>query len=92
MRGLYENEELTPKEQSIYQHERQMYELQADHQKEIKRMDIELAKLEAKWSSWLSIPKTIITLPVLFLFGIAYCITVATKQEPSQNFWDFLKR
>lgn len=57
----------------------------------MKELDIEVQKLESKWSALLRIPITIIKLPVYVLFGIAYIVAVARKQEPSDNFWNFLR-
>lgn len=58
---------------------------------EMKKMDIELAKLEAKWSAWLRLPSLIIRLPLLIILGIAYLIHAKKGIEPSDNFWRLLK-
>ena len=62
-----------------------------EHQARMKQMDIELAKLDAKWSSWLKLPLRLIMLPVYLLFGVGYCIHAITKKEPSDNFWRLMK-
>ena len=86
------NDEVTPREFSTWQHERQMFELEAEHRQKMKDKELELAKLEAKWSSWLAIPKTIIMVPILLIFGLAYIVSIITKKEVPEAYWDFLKR
>lgn len=88
---IQSRDELTPREREQMQYDKDVIELQAEHTRAIKAMELETAKLEAKWSSWLRIPITFIKLPVFILFGVAYCIAVARKHEPSDNFWQFLK-
>lgn len=62
-----------------------------ESQERIRDKELELAKIEAQWLSWLKVPITIVKLPVLVVFSVAYCIAVARKHEPSDNFWRFLK-
>lgn len=62
-----------------------------ESQERIRYAELELARLEARWLSWLRIPVTIVKLPVYIVFGVAYCIAVARKHEPSDKFWQFLR-
>lgn len=62
-----------------------------ESQERIKDAELELARLEARWLSWLRIPVTVVKLPVYVVLGVAYCIAVARKHEPSDKFWQFLK-
>lgn len=75
------SEELTPREWAQHNNEKEMLELQMAHAKEMKRLEIELQTLEAKWATWIRIPLVIITLPVRFLAIIPLSIYAATKQE-----------
>jgi len=84
-------DELTAREYEQYQQEKEMFELQAAHQVRLKEKDLELAKLEVKWSSWLRIPITIIKLPVLAIMACSYFVHVIRKSEPSEAFWRFLR-
>lgn len=83
------SDELSPREWAEYNNSKEMWELQAAHSKEMKLLDIEVQKLEAKWSSWMKIPITIITLPVRILFVIPLSIYAATKQEVPEQLWKF---
>ena len=85
------NENITSREYEEWQHDKEVWEATAAHQVRLKEMDIELAKLEAKWASWLKIPKLIILLPVYVVFGLAFCIAQITKQEMPEQFWNLLK-
>jgi hypothetical protein len=85
--------ELSPREWAQQEHDKEMYRLQAETQLKLKSMELEIAKLEAKWSSWLKIPVKIILLPVYCLMAIGFIITSFREdKEPGQNFWDFLKK
>lgn len=84
-------EQMTPREREEFEQEKVAAAIQSEYNLKIKEMDLELARLQAKWSSWLEIPKTILLLPVRILFGFAYIVAVARKHEPSENFWKFIK-
>lgn len=84
-------DELTAREYEQYRQEKEMFELQSAHQLRLKEKDLELARLETKWATWLRIPIIIITLPVRCLFAFSYPIHVIRKSEPSEAFWRFLR-
>lgn len=86
-----EPSELTSREWAEYANQKEMWQLSADHAKEMKLLDIEMQKLESKWSTWLKIPVTIITLPVRILMIIPLSIYAATKQEVPDSYWRYLK-
>lgn len=87
---IQSSEQLTPREWAQYNNEKEMWELQATHALRMKDKEIEVMKLEAKWRAWLKLPVVIITLPVRFLFGIAYIVAVARKTELGDNFWQYM--
>ena len=85
--------ETTPREFDAMNHEKAMFELQAQHQENLKRMELEVAKLDTKFASWLKIPIKIIMLPVYCLMAIGFIITAFREdKEPGQNFWSFLMK
>jgi hypothetical protein len=57
----------------------------------IKQAELELARLEARWLSWLRIPITIIRVPLYLILGIGLCISLARKHEPPKDFWALLR-
>lgn len=85
------NDQLTPREYEEYNQQKDMWELQSAHAKEMKLLDIEVQKLEVKWSSWIKLPLTIVRLPVLILFVIPLSIYAAKKQEVPEQLWRLLK-
>lgn len=84
-------EELSGREWAEFNNQKEMWELQASHAKEMKLLDIELQKLEAKWASWLKIPVVIITLPIRVLLVIPLSIYAATKQEVPEFYQRFFR-
>jgi len=88
---IVQREELTAAERERMQHEKDMYAMQNNHIRNIKELELELATLEARWSSWLRIPITILKLPLYVVLGVAYCIAAGRKYEPPEAFWQLLK-
>lgn len=88
---IVENHELSPREHVLMEAEREENRLNREHAVTMKRLDLEVDKIEARWSILLKIPLLIVKLPVYMLFGIGYICSVLTHQEPSENFWKFLR-
>lgn len=62
-----------------------------ESQERIRNAELELARIEARWLSWLRIPVTILKLPLYIVLGVAVCIAVARKHEPPEKLWHLLK-
>ena len=88
---LQNSEMLTPREAQIMQAEREENELSRVHELALKDRDIELAKLELKWTQLFKIPLAVIAIPIRVVASLALCISYARKQEPSDNFWKYLR-
>lgn len=84
-------DQISPREYELFHQEKEMWELSANHAKEMKLLDIQLQRLEAKWASWIKLPLVVITLPVRILFVIPLSIYAIRKQEVPEAFWNFLK-
>lgn len=93
-----ENIQLSPRESMLMEHDTEERRLGREHAVRIKELELELArenhranielkKLEAKWSSWLKIPVLIIKLPVLILLSFGYWLDSIRGSEPSKDFW-----
>lgn len=83
--------ELTNREREEMEFQQQMFDRQAEHTQKVKAMELEVTKIQAKWSSLLRLPIMIAKTPLFILMGVAYCIAVARRHEPSDNFWNLLK-
>jgi len=101
--AVFESNELSAREYVLLENERDENRLIREHAEGLKRLEIELQreknqaeielrKLEAKWASWLSLPKLVIKLPVYLLLGIGYIIQSIRNQNPTDNFWDFINK
>lgn len=93
--------ELTPREHLMLQAEQEEARLAREHAVTMKNLELALARedhqaeirlkeLEAKWATWLKIPKLIVLLPVLIPLGLAYVICPITGYQPQKRFWDLL--
>lgn len=99
--SIQESNTLTPREHMLMENSNEQDRLMREHAVTMKQLELALAKeryqaqielkrLEAKWSSWLRIPSLIIKLPILFILSIGYIFAVLRKQEPSKSFWSYL--
>lgn len=85
------DDRLSEREAAVMAHEREMTVLYNEQARIIKDKEVNLTALEAKWASWLRIPKILIMLPVYILFGLGYLVHAFRKSEPSDRFWDLLR-
>lgn len=88
---LNEPNSFTPREMEQMRYEAERADKEMSYGMDMKRMDIEVQKLETKFSTLLRIPIVIIKLPLLILLGIAYIAHSIKGTEPSDNFWKLLK-
>lgn len=86
--SIEQSGQLSPQEMA---YEREMFDKQTAFQLEVKKLELEVAKIEAKWASWLKLPSQIIKLPLYILLGIAYIVSMITKKEVPKEFWNLLK-
>lgn len=84
--------ELTDREREEFEQEKTFAQLQSDHSLRLKELELEVAKIEAKWSVLLKIPVTLVKLPMLILFGFALIISTITKKDMPDRFWDYLSK
>lgn len=85
------HDEISPREWAEWNHDKEVWEAQAAHQVHLKQLELDLARLEAKWSSWLRIPVTIIKLPILLVMSLAYCLSIGFGRELPEDFWRFMR-
>lgn len=100
---IVENNELTPREYVLMENERDENRLIREHAVRLKELElalerekgaaqIQLQQLEAKWRSWLTLPKTILLLPVYIVLALAVIMYAVTKQKPPVQLWDLIKK
>lgn len=82
---------MSAREREEFEQQKLYFEIQSEHTLEAKKLDLEIAKIETKWKSWLRLPMAIIWLPVRILFGIAFIFSMFTKKELPPEFWDFIR-
>lgn len=88
---LQEAEMLTPRESQLMQYEREQTERSMQHEVELKKLDLELARQDMKWTQFFKIPVAIISLPIRLVCALGLCIAYVRGIEPSENFWKYLR-
>jgi len=91
MIGATRPETMTDYDREEFEQQRTVIEMQTAHTQRIKELELQVQILESKWSIWLKVPVTIVKLPLLILFGIAYICSMFTKKAHSEEFWKVLK-
>lgn len=86
-----QSEYITAREQMEWEREDRLLKEAQAHELKLKDIEVEVLKMEAKWSALLRLPIMLIKLPLLIVLGIGVCIAVARKHEPSDNFWRLFK-
>lgn len=84
------NEQMTPREHLEHEWYAEEARLTREYGLNMKRLELEEMKLEAKWNTWLKIPITIIKLPVYTILALGIIVAYVRKHEPSENFWKLL--
>lgn len=90
MKAVNAREYLTQREIDEFNQEKEVAQLQADYGLRVQELQLEVSKLEAKWTSLYRLPFAILMLPVRFMMSIALIISVAVKKELPQQFWDII--
>lgn len=88
---MQSREQLTGREREQMQHDKAMFDKHAEHTQKVRAMELEVAKIEARWSSLFKVPLAIVKLPLYVVLGVAYCIAAARKHSPPEEFWRLLK-
>jgi hypothetical protein len=92
MRSLNQPPDLTPREREEFEQEKEIAQLQAEYQMKYKEMEVQLKRLETRWTQLLRLPFAILMLPVRFLFGLGYIAHAIRGSQPSEHFWSYLDK
>ena len=90
--AILTHDELTNRERQQMEFEQQMFDRQSEHTQKVKAMELEVAKIEAKWSNIYRLPLTLVKLPLYVVLGISVCIAVACKRDVPEQLYDLLRR
>lgn len=84
--------QLTPREHLQMEFEREMFDKRTTYELEAKKLELEVAAIEARWNSWFKLPATIIKLPIYCLLAISVIISSIRNQEVPKDIIDILKK
>lgn len=82
---------LTPRERAELDWEKEAAKMQVEYAEKIKQMDLEVRKIEAKWTQLFRLPMALLWLPIRFVMAFAIPISAITKKELPDAFWSFMK-
>ena len=83
-------ETLTPRERAELDWEKEAAIMQKDYGERLAEMELEVKKLEVKWTQVFRIPEAIILLPVKLLMALAITVSVITKKDLPPDYWRFM--
>lgn len=92
MRAINVRETMTPREKEEFEQEKTIAQLQADYQLKSKQLEIDLQKIQTKWTQVFRLPFAVLMLPVRFVFGLAYIAHAMRGTKPDDKFWDYLTK
>jgi hypothetical protein len=84
-------ETLTPRERAELDWEREYAKLQVEYGTKVQELDLEVRKLEAKWSSLLRLPLAVVLLPVKLIMALAVPISAVSGKQVPEKLWELLK-
>lgn len=98
---ILENQQLTAREHILLEHEKDEAARSREHAVRLKELDlalarekyqaqVELRRLESKWSTLLRIPIVIIKLPIHIVLAVGYLLATLRGIEPSKSYWNLL--
>jgi hypothetical protein len=91
MRAINARDTLTAREREEFEQEKTIAELQAGYQLELKSLEVDLKRIEVRWTQLFRLPFAILTLPVRLVFAFAYIAHAICGTKPDDNFWDYTK-
>lgn len=90
MKAINTREAMTGREREEFDQELTIARLQADYQLKYKEMELELKKVDTKWTQVFRIPFAILMLPVRFLMTFAIIASAISKKDLPPDFWKIL--
>jgi hypothetical protein len=92
MRAVNAREALTEREREEFEQEKEIARLQGDYQLRYKLLELDIQRIEVKWTQILRLPFALLSLPVKMLLTLAYIAHAIRGSEPSKSFWEYLGR
>lgn len=81
---------ITPREQFMMEAEKENLRVQLEHQKEMKQLELEVGKINSKWTTIFRLPLAIIKLPVQLVVAGALVVYAIRGVEPPEALVAFL--
>lgn len=86
-----QREVLTPRERAELDWEKESAAMQIAHAEKISEMNLEIRRMETRWTQLFKLPMAIIWLPIRVVMAFAIPISVITKRELPEKFWEFMR-
>src|SRR5690348_14310376 len=63
----------------------------AEHDRQIRELEVDIKRLEAKWIAMLKIPLNIVLLPTKLIMALAIPISAISGKQLDRHFWEIMK-
>lgn len=91
MKAINARESLTDREREEFEQEKEIARLQAEYQLKFKQMELDLRRVETRWTQVFRLPFAILMLPVRLVFATGYIAHAIRGTTPDEKFWDYLR-
>ena len=91
MRGAINTaDSLTGREREEFEQEMAAAREQAEYQLKYRAMELDLKRLETRWTQVFRLPFALLSLPVRFVMALALIAYAVRKTNAPKEFWDYL--
>lgn len=91
IQGSLQNENISVAESTRHSWEEEDNRLAREYDIKVRQMELDVLKIENRWSALLKAPLTIIKLPMYVIMAVGYCIAMARNHDVSKEFWNLFK-
>lgn len=88
---IVNREDVSPREWSTWNHDKEMLELQMAHAKQMKELEVESNRINSKWTTIFRLPLALIILPVKLVIVSVLVVYAIRGIEPPESITSFLR-
>lgn len=88
---IINRDDVSPREWAMWNHDKEMLELQMAHAKQMKELEVESNRINSKWTTIFRLPLALIILPVKVLVVVPLAVYAIRGIEPPESLVSFMR-